>query len=1252
MKIPIYSVPYANAKTNPLKMIKGSLNGTPTIMLIDSGASKSCVTQSFPNLSNCTKRRNNAKLLCANGEQLPCTEIATLKLEIGCQNQSHDFLIVPNLSAQVILGLDFIRSLEINDTKDYVVINGDKIFLHKSKNWEFGKIASTFKTLPRDVNMVVKVKNPFHGDKNIKYVSCDKFDQQRHRKYIFNSSIHNNDEFLNVVLSNNTNFSSRIHKGSKICKIEPFQIDSINGLLKIDDIQESNSVNDFQLDRLQEYGIPDEIKVNSYGENISTHQRSSLQNLLREKHLALAKTSSDIGRIGHYRYTLPMINENETAYIPPRPIPPNLVSQVDDEIQKFKDLNIISPSESGFNIPLLILKKSDGTLRISLDARQLNSMLVPDRFPLPSMPELLSKVSNRLSAGKECFVTSLDVNKAYWQLKVNEKDSTKLSFSYKNKHYKADRMLYGLSTAPSAWSKVMQEIFGDNDHVLIYLDDCLIISSSFEEHLKDLRWFFDKCIQYGITLSPSKINLCQPELEFLGHKIDAQGIKPLDKHIEALKNFPTPTCRNSLKRFVGMAQFNGKLVKDSSVTLSSLHRLCSAKVPFIWTDTHQQAFEKMKLDLQNTPGLKHRNLSLPLFLSTDASGSRCGATLYQKSINGEFETIGYFSKVFSPAEMRLSSRHREILALSYGIKHFEFHLIGANFHAFVDHKSMLYLFREHYKSNLTTKMQNVLIYLQQFNFKLIHLSGQDEKMISADCLSRLPINSLDELEKQSQNTTLPDKLFMIAHLPAQATDEIDASQTFFLREFARSPDSEPLVLNDQNNPIILTFSDFNVTRAQMIDYQKKCNFIKDINIKLEQKSKSAVKNYQIKDGMLYRRLKTGSLKIVLSDELAIEFLSYLHSLHLHPGNKKLAVIAQKFVYIKSIHDFCARISSNCLRCLSLKPTKTILPHQIKAKPYEAMPFAKVGIDLYDLGLTDRSGKRYLFTLTDHLTNYCDGIPISNKTDQLVSKAFAELILRYGICGDVILDNGQEFNGPQFRNVCKKFKLNLHRISPYHSRSNGKAERSHREILVKQRLLGSNRSNWSCHWPFIQNIINNTPKESLDNLTPAECVFGRSLYFSLDYELAKDENVPKEPFAVAMQKYTNELWPALLNHQMSRYNNFIEKDGETSKIKKGDYVLVWKPQLTQGKLSKLWAGPYLVTKHYSATSFHLQDPETGAKYRRSVRHLRKIGPLITTRLREKYPELRVDNPIQENESILQPNNFSYDFRMLPFQDLEN
>ena len=116
--------------------------------------------------------------------------------------------------------------------------------------------------------------------------------------------------------------------------------------------------------------------------------------------------------------------------------------------------------------------------------------------------------------------------------------------------------------------------------------------------------------------------------------------------------------------------------------------------------------------------------------------------------------------------------------------------------------------------------------------------------------------------------------------------------------------------------------------------------------------------------------------------------------------------------------------------------------------------------------------------------------------------------------------------------------------------------------------------------------------------------------------------------------------------MSRYDHIMNDNKNSNPIKKGDYVLVWKPVLTQGKLSTLWAGPFKVVRNYSATSFHLLDPETGAKYRRSVRHMRKIGPIITERLNAKFPELS-ESQAQENES---PNtSMRYNFDSFPFPE---
>ena len=407
-----------------------------------------------------------------------------------------------------------------------------------------------------------------------------------------------------------------------------------------------------------------------------------------------------------------------------------------------------------------------------------------------------------------------------------------------------------------------------------------------------------------------------------------------------------------------------------------------------------------------------------------------------------------------------------------------------------------------------------------------------------------------------------------------------------------------------------------------------------------------MKQFKLIDNIIYKIAPDGKEKLVLPEQLAIEFLSYIHSLYVHPGSDTQIKIVSKFVYIKKLNEISKFINKNCLHCIQKKPQKSLSPDQIKPYAYECLPFSKCGIDLYDMGTTDHNKKRFLLSLTCHLTSYVDGIPLTNKSDQQVAKAFTTLILRHGICGDLILDNGGEFSGPIFKEVLKRFQINAHHSSAYNSRSNGKAERSHREILIKQKLIGSQRKNWSSHWPFIMAIINNTPKTNLNKLTPAECAFGRSLYFPLEWELSKPRNLPKIPFTEAMSNYTSELWPALLANQMNRLKSIVSPN-EKLKINIGDFVLAYKPKLNDGKLSTLWQGPYQVLKQYSHSSYVLIDPVTKTRYKRSVRHLRPIGTKINDALRSKFSDIDIDEIDLQEEFAAR--DASYDWSMFPFGD---
>lgn len=354
--------------------IEIQIRDTKIKALIDTGSQKSCLNSNLPILKQFPQSPANSKLLCANNEIIHCTSKYDVQFRIGEKLFEHTFVSVPGLSGNAILGMDFINDLQISDKNQSIIINNVKAG-NLPKVQVYGLSNETTRTSPYQLNLTVEVVNPFFEDKSVNCILIEPFQNQTHKKFIVNSSVSNNTPTISVSLSNLQSRSSLIPKNMKICHLEPItdDINKINGIKQV--ITDPYELEQFHEERLAKFGEIKEFNFGSIGPNLSGTEKEKLMDLFTEKNLALARCPKDVGKIAKYRYTLPMYDEKDTAYCPPRPIPPNILPKVENEMAKFKELDIIETSESGFNIPLLILKKSDGTLRVSLDARQLNTKL-------------------------------------------------------------------------------------------------------------------------------------------------------------------------------------------------------------------------------------------------------------------------------------------------------------------------------------------------------------------------------------------------------------------------------------------------------------------------------------------------------------------------------------------------------------------------------------------------------------------------------------------------------------------------------------------------------------------------------------------------------------------------------------------------------------------------------------------------------------------------------------------------------------
>ncbi|CBY07356.1 unnamed protein product [Oikopleura dioica] len=601
------------------------------------------------------------------------------------------------------------------------------------------------------------------------------------------------------------------------------------------------------------------------------------------------------------------------------------------------------------------------------------------------MPEAFVQISNKLVRSKgKCFLTALDWFRGYWALQVDEQDSKKLAFSVNNRHYAATRMLYGTSTGPAAFSLVMSELFSDHPSIFIYLDDCLVIDITFEEHMKTLEFIFKTCLEYGILMSSKKVKFCRAEFDFLGHKINSSGISATNKHIQAIKDSPTPKDRKSLKQFLGLANFNIKFVKNGSQIMSPLYKLTSQKIPFEWTEVHQSAFEEIVTQLATSPGIAHFDKEKPVTFVTDASDHAVGGTLYQAD-EDDLVPFGYFFHELTGPDFRRSMRQKELLTVAYAVKSFEYYLIGAEFDLVVEHKSLIYLIKEKRRKELDCIITNIYHYLLKFNFNILHRPGDSPILASSDCLSRLPRKTQKELEDECEYEEIPNKVFSMMHMPSYFKETTSQNIRDLIYGCIGTKEK---VENSKTD--VFRFGSKTFSTELFREIQTRCGRTNNIMRKLEMKANRVSKFINV-HGILYKKGRQGR-RLVIPEALDAEFLSYLHSSMGHPGYHQMVPMI-KDMYIHRAGTKLREFVTRCEICIRTKPHKMIRPGAVKNKYFESVPFSKTHIDLIDFSRKDFEGNRYFLSFVDSFTGYCDGIAISNKTDGFVAKSLLTLIFR-------------------------------------------------------------------------------------------------------------------------------------------------------------------------------------------------------------------------------------------------------------------
>jgi hypothetical protein len=1172
----------------------GTIAKRPTKMLIDSGASLTLINSNLfyqlPYYIRQSARYPSSKfqIHLADKSCLQVQKTLVLPITIANHTRKHIAYVVPKLWRPCIIGNDFIQkhNLQIDGGRQRVYFKDlvvEKLITPKldpiqEKDEQYVLLANECVKIPsyHAIDIQVQPDKEFvnieeepseHEITSIKDTPC------------VTNGIIKPQKLMNVQVANLTKKTIIIHPGQALASMSPLNEAQLKVLHQIEKTQqEATSINDTT-----------ENELDLSETNLTQEQKDQLKNLIKSYSDIFRKQS---GRTKMLRHQIKLIPGSKPYNSPPYRYAPAKRQIIEQNLKEMKEQGIIEPSKSPWASPVVLAPKKDGSIRFCVDYRKLNSMTTRDAYPIP-------RIDDTLDALQEArFVSTLDLRSGYWQVEMDKESKEKTAFITHKGLNEFNVMPYGLTNAPATFQRLMDIVLAGLkwQSCLVYIDDVVIYSPTFEQHLIDLKNVFQALKEANLTLKASKCCFCRKEMKYLGHIITQDGIKPDPTLTKAVSDFPQPKTIKDVQSFLGLSGYYRRFIKDyakiAEPLIEQLRQLKEKNYHLNWTTKCTTAFETLKKKLTNAPIMSTPNFNEPFILELDACEYGLGAVLAQEYDKRKF-VIAYASRTLSSPERNYSATEREALAIVWATKHFRPYLEGTKVLIRSDCKALQWLKNA---KDISGRLARWAMKLSAFQIESIQYRPGTANA-NADSLSRNPIISTSSSEKSAQegmeikeNIISKEKDTNIVRKPYEIStietiinlwentnilDDIkneqqaDSNLNHIIQQLKANPSPE---FNDKRQPFVL---------------------INDILYKI----KNSNRHYN-------QRMLGNKHLLVIPKKMQNKLLEWAHDHPTggHAGQQKTLFRLSSRVYWASMRKDIFNYVAACEDCQKFKynniPTATPMQlHEVHE------PWHTIGIDIMGPFPATSRQKRFLLVIVDYFTRWIEIFSMRITTSiEIAEVLINQVFTRYGLPRYILSDNGPQFVSNLFSEFCQLMTIQQKFTANYHPQTN-MTERVNRTLKPLIAIFAQEHPHsWDKEIQKLALAIRTSVNETTGE-TPAFLMFGRDPIIPLDLIIGDPiQGVP--PMNDVEQEQIQNYRTQLMNNLRVAFNTVrehseVEKlsqkmkyDRHTTQREFAEGDLVWVATTaaqigdnsTRSKLQPIYQGPCRIMEKLAPATF--------------------------------------------------------------------